>query len=734
MLVGLIVLTGAAILAGLTETAAEGAEATTVFYVAPNGSDANPGDEAKPFATLARARGAIRQVKAKSGGKVAAPVKVFVRGGKYFLDKTLVFTSDDSGTRESPVVYAAYPGEKPVLSGGRKITAWQPYKDKILQCSVPEAKGGKWRLNQLFCNGKRQVRARWPNTGWLPVEGPAEPGSFAAFKYQAGALPRHWAKPTQGEVFTRMKWGYTNLTPIQKIDEGRRSMTLTSGVCNMGRPPWNDPTHFGHGYGFFFFVENLLEELDQPGEWCLDREEGKVYFWPPEGAIASHEVVAPALDCLVSLRGASWITVSGFTLTETINGGDNMHRFGYEGVGPMFPMADRTYCGEAVHLQGARHCRVAGNRFWEVGGNAVYLEGYNLKNVIQGNEIGYSGHCGIGVMGKREADGEDVLHRPLCNEILDNHIHHCGEFNKVAVGVFCGVSDGTVIGHNRIEEMPHHGVCLGNSGYGRNIVEYNEIRRCTLVAHDSGAVNFWMEDLVVKVDGSPEVIKKEAVRSGHVIRYNRIADTMGFGIYPDNFSANCFIFGNIILRAKCGGLHLNAARNNFIENNIIVSAGNRDLAVSRFWEDNGAVTAYDIARFFWTSTMKGFSVGNRFSRNIMYCTGKGGPDMLIYWTDDSAIDDGANPWIGSSDYNLFYSLGAGRKAIKCGGDRPNVPTIDLTKWKSLGYDEHSLVADPLFVDPEHNDYRLKPESPALKLGFVPIPVEKIGIRAAGAEN
>jgi len=135
--------------------------------------------------------------------------------------------------------------------------------------------------------------------------------------------------------------------------------------------------------------------------------------------------------------------------------------------------------------------------------------------------------------------------------------------------------------------------------------------------------------------------------------------------------------------------------------------------------------------------MKGFSVGNRLSRNILYCTGKGGPDMLIYWTDDSAIEECANPWIGSSDYNLFYNQGNGRKAIKSGGDQDNtakVPTIDLAKWQSLGYDEHSLVADPLFVDAANDDYRLQPDSPALALGFVQLPVEKIGIRKTAAMN
>jgi hypothetical protein len=217
----------------------------------------------------------------KSGGKLSCAIRVLVRGGKYYLNETLVFNPEDSGVQGFPVTYAAYPGEKPVLSGGRKITGWQPYKGRIVQCSVAEAKAGKWKFSQLFCDGQRQVRARYPNAdpqrpwhaGWLPVEGPAEPESFVAFKYKAGGLPRHWAKPTQGDVFMIMDWGYSTITPIKNIDEQRRSITMTSGVRNFDRPPWIFPgspgafrSHFGCFIPFRFFVENLLEELDQPGE------------------------------------------------------------------------------------------------------------------------------------------------------------------------------------------------------------------------------------------------------------------------------------------------------------------------------------------------------------------------------------------------------------------------------------------------------------------------------------
>ena len=110
--------------------------------------------------------------------------------------------------------------------------------------------------------------ARYPNAdpqkpwhaGWLPVDGPAEPESFVAFKYKADAFPRHWAKPTQGDVFMIMDWGYTTITPIRKMDEQRRSITMTGGVRNFDRPPWVFPekqakfrTHFGFSYTLSFF-------------------------------------------------------------------------------------------------------------------------------------------------------------------------------------------------------------------------------------------------------------------------------------------------------------------------------------------------------------------------------------------------------------------------------------------------------------------------------------------------
>jgi hypothetical protein len=156
------------------------------FYVATNGSDGNPGTLEKPFATLARARDAVRQLKA--GGPRKRDVTVLVRGGTYLLEETLVFGPEDSGTAEHPIIYAAYPGERPILSSGRQITGWKAGEGKRWLAQAPEAKGGGWRFTQLFVNGKRQIRARLPDTDnwhqwWRVAHGP---NHQSVFKFPEG--------------------------------------------------------------------------------------------------------------------------------------------------------------------------------------------------------------------------------------------------------------------------------------------------------------------------------------------------------------------------------------------------------------------------------------------------------------------------------------------------------------------------------------------------------------------
>ena len=304
-------------------------QSEATFYVATNGNDTWSGGLPEPnatgtdgpFVTLHTARDAVRHMKEKQGLK--RPITIMVRGGKYFLEHTFILSAADSGTQECPITYMAYPGENPILSGGRKITGWKPYKGKILQCDVPKSKGGKWKFRQLFFNGERQIRARYPNFdpanpiygGWAFMEGPAEEGSSLAFKYKPGTFKRRWEKPTEAEVFVFIQKYGNSILPIEQVDWDKNIITVAHGGRAFDIMPYFRSVAFGDNDRFV--VENVLEELDQEGEWCLDTEEGKLYFWPPTDSIEHGEVVAPTLDCLVDLcgsnkrsenRGSQWLS------------------------------------------------------------------------------------------------------------------------------------------------------------------------------------------------------------------------------------------------------------------------------------------------------------------------------------------------------------------------------------------------------------------------------------------
>lgn len=729
------------------------------FCVATNGNDSWSGklrdpDARKsdgPFATLQRARDAVRELKEKKAPK--EPITVMVRGGKYFFDQTLVFGAEDSGSPEFPISYRPAAGEKVTLSGGKRVPGWKPYKGQILQAAFPGSKGRKSKFRQLFFNGQRQTRARYPNFdpgnpicgGWLYTQGRASTDARKTFTYKEGAFKRHWAKPSEAEVYLHV--GQSNTIAIESIDEKNHAITLAHSVKNFSYLPYaKDPVYIGQdpngasGHeGTAFYVQNVLEELDQPGEWCLDDEDGVLYLWPPE-PLGGAEVVVPVLDCLIDLQDVSWITIAGFTFTET-TGGDNMHREGNEGAGAFSPGAGegREYCGEALHIRGTEHCRVEGNHFYAVGGNAIYVEDYNLRNVIENNEISYAGAIGICLIGSKYfADilgARTVRHYPLYHEIANNYIHHCGVFDKNIAGIYLGLCDGNVIAHNLIEHMPHHGINLGNSQYGRNIVEYNEIRHTCLETRDNGAINVWGED----PDGH---VKKDADRAGYLIRYNLIADTHGVemdengvlvpsvwmknateaathGIYLDNFTSNCFVYGNIIVRSGSTGIYLQGGKNNIVENNILVDVGN--MAHLGGW---------------WAPQMgsPSFMTGNRFCRNIFYRT-RGNPPIIfrhIAFKTEPLSDA-----IGQSDYNLFFSKVGGDFSVtesssflfpELPTEWPKIRLIPFVEWQKAGMDTHSLITDPGFVDPAKDDYRLRADSPALRLGFQPIDATQIGIR------
>jgi parallel beta-helix repeat protein len=271
------------------------------------------------------------------------------------------------------------------------------------------------------------------------------------------------------------------------------------------------------------------------------------------------------------------------------------------------------------------------------------------------------------------------------NRVIDNHIRHTGVVNKYSTGVFTGLSEGNVIGHNLIHHVPHHAICFGSTGRSRNIFEYNEIRHTCLWTHDTSAIDGWMDDEA-----------RDEPRQGHIIRYNLIVDSRKRGIRLDNSASNCFLYGNIIVRARRWGITLHGGKNNIVENNMFISCGGSALFLGG---DLGGLMP----------DMAGFMTGNRFCHNIV-CD-----------NEEGVLSGGSWPVkqqrraIAQSDYNLLFNVPNAKSYLE--GRRPD------------GHETHSQIADPMFVDPENDDYRLKPDSPALQLGFQPIDFARIGIKA-----
>jgi len=665
------------------------------------------------------------------------PVTVWIRGGKYYPECTFHLTAADSGTEAAPTTYAAYPGETPVISGGRRVTDWKHYKNNIYVSEIPETRGRRLFFRQLYVNGQRQVRARYPKeeqnrlneVPWNRRWAHSCLDNSALESWQSDprivwnepdAFPHYWAKPAQGELLLKpaIGWGDTCLIGIRAIDPEKRIIRIAHGTRDFSASPFHVKRSYIRPEHCLFIIENLLEELTEPGEWCLDTEDGYLYFWPPDGTIDDKEVVIPVIKTLVHMEGVSHVCISGIIFTETLGGEPCSHYPDVEGVGPMSARLQMgwEYCGESIYMYNCTCCRIEKNRIVNIGGNGVYMHNFNERNLIRKNEIAYAGANGIVVAGSMINLYEDLLEgsigkpHPQFNEITDNSIHHVGLIDTYAVGVFLGMCNWNRVAHNHIFDVPHIAVTLGNSSFGRNCIEYNRIARAAQAANDTGAINCWHE--------LPHGVEPH----GHIIRYNLISDTgnanqdkegwrfqFACGIYLDNWSSNCLVYGNILVNHVCS---INVkGKNNIIQNNIFINSGRVWLSSHCSYPEHAAV----------------------LSHNIFYNSGNGSAFLQLA----DRLPMCRTLW--QCDNNLFFRKGDNNPIIAAGENIQSLLAegVRFSEWRRIlgrgedEYDTNSAVGDPLFRDVENGDYSLKPESPAFKLGFQPIDTSRIGIRGKG---
>ncbi|NCO32354.1 MAG: hypothetical protein GW893_00595 [Armatimonadetes bacterium] len=646
--------------------------------VAPDGSDSWSGRLVKPnakrtdgpLASLDGARNTIREFKASGGLK--EPVNVFVRGGTYFLSRPFVLEPQDSGTDGCPVTYAAAPGEKPVFSGGRVIRGWRQHSKGLWVTEIPGAKGGAWQFRQLFVNGRRATLARSPNEGYYRVVGKAAPlidtatgkqrdFSKQAFRFKPGDL-KNWTDLRSANLTVFFHWE-TGMLRIKSVDETTNTVTFTG---ELKWPFWGRQR---------YYLENAFEALDAPGEWYLNADEGRLYYWPRVGEDMPRSVViAPALTQLVRFAGDA---ERGLHVENLRFQGLSFQHCDYvlEPEGHSDGQAAVTVPA-AVDAVVARHCAIDRCEFAHLGGYAVAFRVGCNNNRIAENHFHDLGAGGVKLGEPRIPQTESL--ETSGNEVSSNFIHDSGIVYYGAIGVWIGQSSDNVIAHNEICDQNYTAISCGWTwGFGptkahRNRIEHNYL-------HDIGRGRLCDMGAIYTLGTSP----------GTVIRGNLIHDIWDWeegygagGIYPDAGSSQILIENNVVYRTASGGLTVHYGRDNIARNNIF--AFGRDGQIH-------------LGRRDQKSSLK-------LERNIVYY------DEGNLMLRDSDLD---------ADNNVYWNTKGTPVAFPTG--------LNLQQWQAKGLDVHSLIADPMFVNAARYDFRLKSESPALQLGFKPIDIKQAGL-------
>ena len=529
------------------------AAAAATFHVAPQGRDTNPGTEDQPFATLQRARDEIRQRRA-GGTLPAGEITVELHGGTYELSRPFELTAEDSGAEDAPIVYRASQGETVKLVGGREVTGWKQVTDPAALNRLDEsARGQVWQADlkalgvtdlegigragtyqsdpglEVFFQDKPMTLARYPNSGYMHIASALDAGGKPApgiVTTPEGRFvcddprPARWVNEKGIWLHGFWVWDWADLrVPLGNVDTAAHTISL-------GPTPGRS---YGIRAGRWFYAENVLPELDSPGEWYLDRDTSILYFWPT-APLSSGKVVVSVVRDLVRLNDVSNVTFRGLLIE-----------------------AGR---GSAIVVDGGDSVRVVASTIRNMGNWAVKVYG-GTKHGVVGCDVYQTGQGGVHL----EAGNRKTL-TPAGHYAENNHIHHTARWDPVyqqAITVF-GVGNRAT--HNLIHHVPH--IAIGFTGNDQTI-EYNEIHSSVFQSNDAGAIYT-----------SPP--NETWSMRGHKIRFNYLHHIHGFegqgciGVYLDDCFSSADISGNVFYDVATAIL-IGGGRDNIMTNNMFIRCG-----------------------------------------------------------------------------------------------------------------------------------------------------------------
>lgn len=539
------------------------------FHIAATGDDTQAGTAETPLASLMGARDSVRRVRADGTLPADEAIEVQIHGGVYELPSGMALESGDGGTAEAPIIYRAAEGETPVLLGGKRLP-WDVLQavtdpavsDRLDPAAIdhirfadlkalgignlgeiPDAFRTPPAVPELFFDGARMSLARWPNNDeWAVVgevadSGPApwrkfESSGTGAFAFE-GNRPLRWLKAPSVWLYGYWCFDWASETiRIKEIDPEKKTITLSQAhVYGIGS---------GNPGGRRYCAWNLLEELDAPGEYFIDRAEGTLYFWPPK--TTGEMVLSLATGPLLRLNGVSHVALKGIEFACTAGDGIQIED------------------GEQVHIESCtvRNTGLAG----------IIVRGGQNHRVVA---------CGItetGTGGLMMEGGDRKTLTPGGHEAVDNHIWRVARRQRThAYNVHLG-GVGVRLAHNLIHDAPHQAIGIGGNDH---TIEFNEIHHICMESDDCGA--FYMG--------------RNPSERGTIIRYNYWHDTGGprshgsCAVYFDDGSGGQTVFGNVFQRASGGGfgaVFVHGGHDNRVVNNVFIDC---TMAVRQVpWNDD----------------------------------------------------------------------------------------------------------------------------------------------------
>ena len=669
---------------------------TPQFHVSPSGNDSNPGTAAQPLATIQRAQQVVRDLRATPLGS-QQEVDVILHAGTYRLTNTLTFTDADSGGAGAPVVYSGATGEEVSISGGRPISGtWTKTPGKpYCQIAIPDVQAGKWAFNSLTVNGQSAVCARYPNEGEKELRsfGP-EPGGDArqSLVYQVGDFDPSWTNQQDIDIVLMGFWT-GSIHGVTSLDPSKRALRFQSFAVRTVDAYERLPR---------YYLRNVFEKLDSPGEWYLNKTTGVLYYYPRPGEdLSTAEVIAPVMNTpLVAFRGnlaadvpVQYIQFKGIHFRDVdtdlvrYNGQYRQGHMFLDGAisatafrQGLFDGCTFEHLGDyALNLaDGCRDVTVQRCHFWDLGAGAMLIGVTDLGTL----------QTRAGTASLEPGQAEPL--RLVTNIVVDNNIvHRIGTIWNGCYGIVNRFASGTRITHNEIFDTHWDAIGLD--------ARWDNSTNTTVYSGGNEVAYNYLHDLGLRTQTDAGAIYQFGPLDTH-IHHNLIHDTFAYpyntgfsGIYLDQTSCGALVERNIVYN-----LDGRAYTQNFGSNNVIINN------IGAFARD-GFFSMANVSNNYVQLTQNIYVTTNNIAQSSSYPLGN------------------PLPLVASNFYQTLQT----NMSILYNGNT-------LTNWQKQGWDLGSVEGNAGFSDPLHGDFSMSPSAdPVIKIGFVPFGDEMASVGLYG---